>query len=401
MIKLVSRRRFMAVGALTATVPCFLVRTGRLLAEKVRTRPDRVLVVIQLAGGNDGLNTLIPFKDDLYYKARPKLAISKERVLIVTNDYALHPEAGGLRKVYDSGMLSIVTNVGYPNPNRSHFRATEIWETGVPEKSELTGWIGRYFDSECREVASPMLGLQFGQKPAMTFAHLRSRAVTLTNPKLFEWDTGVIGRSLDRLNQLTPTDNDQLDFLQRIGNDTLDLARRIQAALRDSKTTAEYPPFHFSQTLKVVAQMTAAEVPTRVYYVSLDGFDTHISQANRHAGLLQELSEGLHSFLNDLKRLGHLDRTLVMTFSEFGRCVYENEQQGTDHGTANVMFLAGGSVKAGIHGGLPDLANLDAGDLRFQIDFRSVYATVLRDWFGADANKILNAEFPTLPLLGQ
>lgn len=398
MLPKIDRRRFLTVGALTATVPGFLARTSRLLAEELKSHGDRVLVVIQLAGGNDGLNTLFPFKDIAYYKARPKLAIAKTKGLKLTDELALHPETGELRKLYDDGCLGVVSNVGYPNPNRSHFRATEIWETAVPEKAELTGWVGRYFDAECRGVASPMLGLQLGEKPAMTFAHPKSRAVTLANPSLFKWD-GATSQAMERLNRVGNTDNPQLDFLQRTANDTLSLSRKIQEALKETRTATEYAPFNFSQSLKVVAQMIAAEVPTRVYYVSLGGFDTHTTQAGRHAGLLQELSQGLGSFVADLKALGHLDRTLVMTFSEFGRRVAENEQQGTDHGTANVMFLAGGKVKAGIHGGLPDLNDLDDGDLKFQIDFRSVYATVLKGWFGADAKKILGAEFKPLPCL--
>jgi uncharacterized protein (DUF1501 family) len=396
MLPKIDRRRFLTVGALTATVPGFLARTGRVLADEPTSRADRVLVVIQLAGGNDGLNTLIPFKDDAYYKARPKLAIAKAKALKLTDEYALHPETGELRRLYEDGLLGIVTNVGYPNPNRSHFRATEIWETGVPEKVELTGWVGRYFDAECRGVASPMLGLQLGEKPARTFAHPKGRAVTLANPSLFKWD-GATSHAMERLNRVSNTDNPQLDFLQRTANDTLSLSRKIQDALKDGKSGAEYAPFNFSQSLKIVAQMIAAEVPTRVYYVSLGGFDTHVTQAGRHAGLLQELSQGLGSFVADLKALGHLDRTLVMTFSEFGRRVAENEQQGTDHGTANVMFLMGGNVKAGIHGGLPDLNDLDDGDLKFKTDFRSVYSTVLKGWFGADAKKVLGADYKPIP----
>lgn len=399
MLPKIDRRRFLSVGALTATVPGFLSETGRALAaDKSLANKQRVLIVVQLAGGNDGLNTLIPFRDDMYYKARPKIGIARNKSLKLTDEYALHPEACELRKLFDDGLLGIVTNVGYPNPNRSHFRATEIWETGMPEKAELTGWVGRYFDNECRGIASPMLGLQFGDKPAMTFTHPKSRAVSLTNPSLFHWDD-VTSKAMERLNRVSMTDNAQLDFLQRVSNDTLSLSRKIQDAIKGTKTAAEYAPFNFSQSLKVVAQMIAAEVPTQVYYVSLSGFDTHTTQIGRHAGLLQELSEGLGSLIADLKALGHLDRTLVMTFSEFGRRVAENEQQGTDHGTANIMFLAGGKVKAGIHGSLPDLANLDEGDLKFQTDFRAVYAAVLKDWFAADASKVLGAEFKPLPIL--
>lgn len=395
----IDRRRFLSVGALTATVPAFVSHTGRLLAaDKSLADKGRVLVVVQLAGGNDGLNTVIPFRDDAYYKARPRIGVARDKSLKIADDFALHPEAGDLRKLYDAGRLGVVTNVGYPNPNRSHFRATEIWETATPDKDVLTGWVGRYFDAECKGVASPMLGLQLGEKPAMTFAHARGRAVTLTNPSLFKWDADA-GKAMERLNRVAPTDNPQLDFLQRTGNDTLTLSRKIQDALKDGKTAAEYAPFNFSQSLKVVAQMIAAEVPTRVYYVSLGGFDTHANQDRRHAALLQELGQGLNSFVADLKAAGHLDRTLVMTFSEFGRRVAENEQAGTDHGTAGPMFLAGGAVKAGVHGTRPDLADLDDGDLKFKTDFRSVYAAVLADWFGAGAKAVLGGAFKPLPVI--
>lgn len=403
MLPKIDRRRLMGVGALTATVPGFLAETGKLLAgegSQTRADRDRVLVVVQLAGGNDGLNTLVPVRDDAYYKARPKLAVARDKALKLTDEFALHPEAGDLRKLYDAGQLGVVTNVGYPNPNRSHFRATEIWETATPEKDAHTGWVGRYFDSECRGIASPMLGLQLGEKPALTFAHPKGRAITLTNPSLFQWDEGAAGAAMDRLNQVRPTGNSQLDFLQRSANDTLTLSKKIRDALKDTRTATEYAPFNFSQSLKVVAQMIAADVPTRAYYVSLGGFDTHVTQANRHAGLLQELSQGLGSFVADLKALGHLDRTLVMTFSEFGRRVAENEQQGTDHGTAGLMFLAGGGAKAGIHGGAPNLTDLDDGDLKFKTDFRSVYAAILTKWLKADATAVLGAKFTPLPCIG-
>jgi uncharacterized protein (DUF1501 family) len=400
MLPQIDRRRFLGIGALTATIPGFLAQTARSLAADKAAGKDRVLVVVQLAGGNDGLNTLVPFRDDAYYKARPKLAIPRDKALKLTDELALHPETKELRSLFDDGRLGIVSNVGYPNPNRSHFRATEIWETGVPEKAELTGWVGRYFDADCRGVPSPMLGLQLGEKPALTFAHPRGRAVTLTNPDLFRWDGGTAGKAMDRLNRVQATDNQQLDFLQRTANDTLTLSKKIQDALRDTRTAADYAPFNFSQSLKVVAQMIAAGVPTRLYYVSLGGFDTHVTQAGRHAGLLQELSQGLGSFVADLKALGHLDRTLVVTFSEFGRRVAENEQQGTDHGTAGVMFLAGGTAKPGVHGGAPDLSDLDEGDLKFKTDFRSVYAAVLANWFKADAKKVLGGDFKSLPCLG-
>jgi uncharacterized protein (DUF1501 family) len=405
----IDRRQFLSVAALTATLPAFLVRTGQALAGDPRRdaaplnglKDNHVLVVVQLAGGNDGLNTVVPFANDVYRKARPKLALDAKKVLKVNADLGFHPEMTDLKRLYDDGLLAVVSNVGYPNPNRSHFRATEIWETASDAKRVLqTGWIGRYFDNDCRGVPSPMLGLQVGERPAPTFAHPAARAVTLGNADLFKWPTGgPVAAGLERLNTVRATGNDTLDFLQRSANQTLGLSRRIQEAVQDSRTSKDYLPFAFQQSLKLVAQMIAAEIPTRVYYVSLGGFDTHANQANRHAALLQELSQGLATFCRDLKELGHLDRTLVMTFSEFGRRVGENDSAGTDHGTAAPLFLVGGKVKPGLHGGPPDLADLESGDLPFKTDFRSVYTTVLEQWFHADPKMVLEGKFPALPLL--
>jgi len=291
--------------------------------------------------------------------------------------------------------LSIVQNVGYPNPNLSHFRSTEIWETGSPaDKNWAEGWIGRYFDNDCRGAESPMLGLQLGDRTAQTFAAEQPRCVTLSNPELFKFSGGEARlRDLHQVHQAAEVTHPTLDFLRRTGNDVLTVSRQIAEVVGEQKTTAEYLPFHFSQSLELVAKMIAAELPTRVYYVSLGGFDHHANQKNSHAVLLQELSEGLATFINDLHGLGHLDRTLVMTFSEFGRRVAENRSEGTDHGTANMMFMAGGTSQPGLHGQRPDLANLAPdGNLTHQLDFRSIYATVLQNWLSADCGKILGPD---------
>jgi uncharacterized protein (DUF1501 family) len=245
-----------------------------------------------------------------------------------------------------------------------------------------------------------MLGLQLGERPAQTFAGSSPRGVTIANPAILDWpDRGPIAKGLGRINRVEPTGIDALDFVQRTANDTLRLSKTIGDAVRETKAAAEYGPFGLSQSLKLVAQMIAAEVPTRVFYVTLGGFDTHAAQANRHAALLQELSQALAAFHKDLKARGHLERALVMTFSEFGRRVAENRSAGTDHGTANTMFLMGGTIKAGLHGDRPDLSSLDeSGDLVHKLDFRSVYAAVLCDWFGADASRVLEGQFDPFPI---
>lgn len=410
MVIRIGRRQFLrqaaSLTALTATVPAFVDKTAAAFAGKGTPIPglndDRVLVVVQLAGGNDGLNTLVPHSDDAYYKARPKLAVDAKKILKIDDHLGFHPELAELKAMLDDGDLAVVQNVGYPNPDRSHFRSSEIWETGSPAgEAWSTGWLGRYFDSECAGARSPVLGLQLGERPAQSFASPHPRSVTLANPAILDLPSkGIVGHGLKRLNEVAPTAIEALDFVQRTANDTLSLSGRLKDAMSATNSAVTYPPFEFSQSLKTVAQLIAAELPTRVYYVTLTGFDTHASQFNRHAALLQELSQGLATFHRDLKARGHLDRTLVMTFSEFGRRVAENKSAGTDHGTANLMFLTGGGIAPGLHGSRPDLSSLDdSGDLTHKIDFRSVYATILDQWFGADPSKILEGQFDSTPVL--
>lgn len=401
-----NRRQFLggACGAAAweATVPLFFKQTGTALAATPASgeADRRTLVLIQLAGGNDGLNTLVPFRNDDYYRLRPKLAVEADEVHRLNDDLGLHPQMDAMKRLWDDGLLSVVQGVGYPNPDLSHFRSTEIWETGSASDVMWTsGWIGRYFDNHCSGIASPMLGLQLGERTAQTFAADRSRCVTFSNPDLFRFSGGR--RRLRDLATVHQADSaasagtfghgsGKLDFLQRTGNDLLAMSHQLADAVASTKNTAEYLPFQFSQSLKLVAKLIAAEVPTRVFYVSLGGFDHHANQSNSHALLLQELSEGLASFVADLQGLGCLDRTMVMTFSEFGRRVAENRSLGTDHGTASLMFMAGGNLKPGLHGEQPDLRSLTPnGDMMHHVDFRSVYASVLGNWLGGDPSLIL------------
>ncbi len=402
--------RVLGLAALSATVPAFLYKTGVALAGDKRRdiaplpglKDNRVLVILQLAGGNDGLNTLVPHGDDAYYKARPKIGIAADKVLKLDDLLGLHPEMTDLHRLYKDGGLAIVPNVGYPNPNRSHFAAMDIWETASPsDRIGKTGWVGRYFDNECKGVPGAMLGLRLGEQQALTFVGERSRTATFANPAMLDARAGgAVAKGLERLSGVEPTGITALDFVQRTGNETRGLAQRLRSAVSDDKSPLDYPPFALCQSLRLIAQMIAAEIPTRVFYVTHGGFDTHSAQANRHAGLLQELSQAMSLFQRDLQAQGHLDRVLLLTFSEFGRRIDENRQAGTDHGTANVMFLLGGQVKPGVHGTPPDLVHRDAlGDLIFKSDFRSVYAGVLRDWLHADPARVLAGKFDPLSIV--
>lgn len=404
MYPLIHRRRFhqvLGLSALTATVPSFLNKTGTALAAAPPSN-DNVLVVIQLGGGNDGLNTLVPYSDDRYYRARPRIAVEAEAVLKIDDRLGFHPEMVELHRLYRDGALAIVSNVGYPNPNRSHFRSTDIWETASPS-GELwkSGWLGRYFDNTCSGSPAGPLGIRIGERPTLAFAGDRLWASTFANPRMLENPaTGPAARALARIQTVEPTGIAALDFVQRTSNESLALSRELRRAVRDVKPRVEYPPFALCQSLRLVCQMITAGAPTRVYYVSHGGFDTHAAQPQKQAYLLQELSQAVSLFHDDLARQGQLDRVLGVTFSEFGRRVTENKNAGTDHGAASLMFAFGGKVKPGLHGAAPDLERLDPlGDLAFKIDFRQVYAGILQDWLHADSARVLQGRFEPVPLV--
>lgn len=408
-----SRRGFvqsLSLATLSSTVPLFLQRSAG-AAALPGFRDDRVLVVIQLSGGNDGLNTLVPYADERYYRARPKLGIPKAEVLPIDDTCGFHPQMAALRHVFEHQALAVVRGIGYPNPNRSHFRSMEIWQTGsAPDQNWTTGWLGRYCDAECRGSDNPLPVVNLGGKTPLTLAARSPRAISVENPALLRWRPNTEGeaaraeeRAFDRLNHPPAVatgqeGDDPLNFLTRTASGARHLHARLEEAANRYRSAVKYPEFRFSQSLRLAAQMIAAELPTRLYYVELSGFDTHATQPNRHAALLQELSEGLGAFLRDLRAQGHLDRTLVMTFSEFGRRVAENQSGGTDHGAGSLLFLAGGQVQGGLYGAAPDLDDLDRGDLKHQIDFRALYQTVLTGWLRAPVDPSLGVPAAPLPL---
>lgn len=403
-MRLMDRRLFhrsIGLAALTASVPTFLHKTGRAVAAAPREN-DRVLVVIQLGGGNDGLNTIVPFADDRYYHARRKIAIDARTVLKLNETAAMHPEMVEMHALYKDGGLAIIPNVGYPNQNRSHFRSTDIWESASSaDRIHKTGWLGRYFDAACTGHPGDPLAIRIGDQPSLALVGERSRAATFANPKMLENPlVGPAAAAVESMARVEPTGIAALDFVQRTGNQALTLSQELRRAVRDIKPKVDYPPFALCQSLRLVVQMIAAGLPPRVYYVTHGGFDTHAGQTQRHAYLLQELSQAVSLFHADLKAQGLLDRVLALTFSEFGRRVAENKNAGTDHGAASVMFALGGRVKPGLHGSPPDLERLDPlGDLVHKVDFRAVYGAVLNDWLKADADAILGQKFERVSLV--
>jgi uncharacterized protein (DUF1501 family) len=415
--KLHTRREFLknslGLVAAASTVPAFLSRTAFALANPFdaplvgASRDNRILLVVQLGGGNDGVNTVIPFGHDGYYRARPTLAVPKEKVVRLNEEIGLHPSLAALKELYDAGKLAIVQGVGYPNPDRSHFRSMEIWQSGVVEDFESTGWLGRVFDHTCnnkhlKEPCSPTLAVSIGETLNPALKAKNSIGVALRDPEQFYRMTQVYANSqVAGKEQITEAKaSSPLDFLRRTAMNAELSADRIRRSIRSVQSQTEYPADEFAHGLKLIAAMIAGNMDTRVYYISLTGFDTHANQAGVHERLLNILAGGLAAFQKDLEALGQADRVLGFTFSEFGRRVAENGSRGTDHGQAAPMFVFGHSVQAGIVGAHPALEKLNDGDLAFHTDFRQVYATALENWLGVDSVAILGQKFELLPLVG-
>ncbi len=435
-----TRREFLrstVLGASAAwTVPMFIDRTFGQLNEATRDlavqpvtgKDDTILVVLQLAGGNDGLNTLVPYADDAYHKARPRLA-KKGKEIIKLNDYVgLNNATPFLGSMFKEGNLGIVQGVGYPNPNRSHFVSTSIWETADTSNRSATGWLGRYFDNSC-PGADPTVGISFNKTQPEAFGAMKNPGVCLNSPELYRWIHGGGEKAQAEeffadLNKPNDDHDDEpsdggsiampaggktggisgegnLAFLERVALDARVSSAKILELASKHKTNIRYDGTPISRNLNLVSRMIAGGMPTRVYYVSHGGFDTHNQQLNSHDRLLVQLDEALKSFFADLKQQGNDKRVVLMTFSEFGRRVSENASAGTDHGKASCLFLAGAGVKGGLHGTHPSLTDLSEGDIKHSVDFRSVYGSILTDWLKApNLQPILGANYPKMGLIG-
>ncbi|HRX86652.1 MAG TPA: DUF1501 domain-containing protein [Phycisphaerae bacterium] len=416
-----SRREFLRQGAslvaLAGTVPAFLAQTvqaaGRHSGARALRDGEKILVVLQLAGGNDGLNTVVPVTNDAYYRARPQLALPGRQTLKLDGDFALNGAAVDLKALYDTEHLAFVHAVGYPNPNRSHFKSMDIWHTASPEGRMHDGWLGRYFDNACGgEDCDSTAGIALAEESPLAMRGERFLPLAFERPESLTWHAAArpapTGRAVTALNQPRPLDPPQpetnLEYLRRVALEARLSAEKIQWATRDDGARGGGRNTRggaLGRDLRTVARLIAAGMQTRVYYVSLGGFDTHANQLNRQSGLLRDLGTALMDFFNTLKAQGDLERVLVLSFSEFGRRVAENGSRGTDHGSGSVAFLAGAAVKGGLHGTPGDLDNLDRGDVRYTTDFRSLYATVLDGWLGVRSAQILGGEFPKLDVIAR
>ncbi|NBC18857.1 MAG: DUF1501 domain-containing protein [Bacteroidetes bacterium] len=412
-----SRRDFLTTLGLATVGSSFVIGgtpvrafgQSALLRRLQTVETDRVLVLIQLGGGNDGLNTVVPVDDDRYYNNRPTLALPKNDTLRLDDGVGLHPSFDALTPVYGDGDMAVLQNVGYPTPNLSHFRSTDIWLSASDSNEVLsTGWVGRYLDQSfpdfSEEPTDFPLAVQVGGLGSMLFqGPAANMGMSLTTPDIYEQiaSEGILFRT-DDLPQTTY--GSEMEFVRSVANGAFVYAEAVQEAAQSGQNRVDYPtPNPLATNLAIVAQQIKGRLGARIYHVNLSGFDTHSNQEGTHALLLRYLAEAVDAFLRDLAADDLAEDVLVMTFSEFGRRVQENGSQGTDHGTAAPLFLFGNGVEGGLYGSVPDLSNLDGtGNIPFETDFRQVYATVLRDWFGLTAEEttsVLGDAFEPLPVV--
>ncbi|MEZ6137315.1 MAG: DUF1501 domain-containing protein [Pirellulaceae bacterium] len=365
---------------------------------------ERVLVVIQLSGGNDGLNTVIPYRDAAYRQARPKLGIPDNEIIRIDDSTGFHPSLAGVHQLVEAGRFSVIQGVGYARPNRSHFESMDIWHTC--HRKELRhgdGWLGRFI-AESDQAGPDSLGLHLGhEQQPLALAARGVQVPTIASIEQFRLkvaDEGLVPPQMLPDEATTPSsDNDLLGFLQTSTQSAIEASDRLATALKKSDSSSEFPDSSLGEKLSVIARLIVAGLSTKVYYVTLDGFDTHSQQPLAHAGLLRQWSEALNALVGRLEKAGQADRVLVMTFSEFGRRVSENASQGTDHGAAAPVFLAGAKLPKPLIGQHPSLTDLDDGDLKFHTDFRSVYATIVEKWFQAPSQPVLGERFPLIDLV--
>ena len=403
-----SRRSFLKRSTL-ATAGTMLV-PGLLKALQVNQAAavpahNRKLVIVQLSGGNDGLNTIVPYRNDIYYRERPDLAIPPDKVLRINDEIGFNPSLAPLRDLFDNGLMTIINNVGYPNPDRSHFCSLDIWHTAGDADSHVsTGWIGRYLDAHCSPdcFTSSSLALELDDTLSLAMKGVKVKGMAVLHPHRFHQQAHRPYFEQVSAHPRALPIPDHASYLYKTLAETISSADAIYAAWESSDSSQEtkrniYPASEFGKRLKTIAELILSDIQTQVYYISLSGFDTHVNQLEQQNRLLTTYAEAMRAFTNELEENNLLDDVMIMTFSEFGRQVKQNTSQGTDHGTANNLFLMNGRLKKGrIFNEAPDLVDLDEGDLKHTIDFRSIYATLLRQWLKVDDTAILGRKFDTL-----
>jgi uncharacterized protein (DUF1501 family) len=409
-----SRRELLRAGisgatvlSLGSTVPMFVSKLA--FADAVAGSPisnDNILVVVQLSGGNDGLNTVIPSGNDVYRKARPTLGV-KDGLIKLNSDLSLNPGLSAFKEMYDAGMLAIVNGCGYPEPSRSHFASMEVWHTADPRGSgDHGGWLGHYLDHCCRGTSTVMPAINIGSEIPQALANDSAPVPSIQSIDDFRVRTDPaapndsqrqqqIIAELNRVKDASPA----LQFLSRQATNAIVDADQLHKLTAGYHPDVDYPQ-GLGQQLKTIAQVISGNFGTKVYYCQVGGFDTHSNQSNQHETLLRQVSTSIQAFYRDLAAKKLDSKVTLMCFSEFGRRVTQNDSAGTDHGTAGPMFVCGSKVKGGLHGAYPSLTDLESGDIKFTTDFRRVYATLLSQWLNADASAVLKDHFEPIAFLG-
>ena len=389
-----NRRDFIKQASLASTamfLPKF-VSGFNLIDSAVAT--GKKLVIIQLSGGNDGLNTVVPFRNDIYFQKRPSLAQQKSSLIGITDDIGFHESLIAHSNLYHNGELCVVNNVGYPNPNRSHFRATDIWHTASDANEYLqSGWVGRYLDAT---KSKSLDAIEVDDTLSLLMKGEQTDGIATKNPQLFFRTTQApYFKKVVQHHDDAHLSEHNLGYLYKTMVTASNSAKYLYETSKTYASKIEYPNNEFAKQLKQVAQFINSGLQTKVYYTSLGGFDTHANQVNKQKRLLNVYDEAIAAFIKDLKQQDSFKDTLIMTFSEFGRRVQQNAANGTDHGTANQVFLIGKQLKkAGFYNEMPNLSNLDEnGDLKFDVDFRKIYASILNKWLDVDATKVMRSSF--------
>jgi uncharacterized protein (DUF1501 family) len=398
-----TRRAFLKTSGLVAlglNAPVFLSRTAAAAPPSAKPGAKQtILVVVELTGGNDGLNTVIPFTDPLYAKYRPTLKQPVNQIRKLNGELGVHPVMGELADLFQQGELAVVQGTGYPNPDQSHFRSMDIWQAASLEKTLTEGWLGKAMK---KMPSAPSFHLKTsGEISPLAFDGAPAKVPSIATLADYQLHLAAASAADGKAKRAIIEDAAKkvggrqalLEFVQKTAADTYDMTRRLEEIGKNYQPKVPYPQTGLANRLKVAAQLIDADLGARVFYVRLDGFDTHSSQANQHSALLTELSGAMSAFYRDLSARGHKDRLCVMTFSEFGRRARENGSKGTDHGSAAPMFLLGGRVQGGIVGVHPSLEKLEIGNLKHHTDFRQVYAAVLDRWLGVSSKEVLGAAF--------
>ena len=396
---LLKRKEFLQIGSL-ATATMMLPKFLKAFEQKnMVPTGNKVVVVIQFSGGNDGLNTVVPISNDIYYRERPRLGITKDKVLHLTTDVGLNPALEAFKGLYDDGSLAILNSVGYPNPDRSHFRSMDIWHSASASNEYVhTGWLGRYLDAQCKGCDKPTQALEIDDVLSLALKGNEKTGLAFTDPRRLYSSSNE--RFYKDINAAHHPTEETVDYLYKTMSETLSSADYIYQQSKLHPTKHTYPNTEMGKNLKTISSLIMSDIYTKVYYVSLGSFDTHVNQETQQKRLFTELNDAIKAFTTDLKKNNRFDDVLLMTFSEFGRRVSQNASNGTDHGTANNMFfISGGLKQKGVLNDMPNLADLKDGDLKYKVDFQNVYATVLNKWLGSDDKQILGKQYDYLKFI--